>query len=112
MKVEDFKKRNTLNVPEGYFEALQTKVASKTCRDNAVAAKRERHLGWRSIAYAASIAAVALIGEFLYNSNALHGYDLTASEEYYDKEYIENILVNYPIDDYTFYCYLTDTDMN
>ena len=112
MKVEDFKNRNTLSVPEGYFESLQSKVASKTCRDGATAAKGKRGLGWRSIGYAASIAAVALVGEFLYNSYTPHGHDLMASEEYYDKEYIENILVNYPIDDYTFYCYLTDTDMN
>ena len=55
---------------------------------------------------------VEAAGEFLYNSYTPHGHDLMASEEYYDKEYIENILVNYPIDDYTFYCYLTDTDMN
>lgn len=112
MKVEDLKNRNTLSVPEGYFETLQSKVASKTCRNGATAARRKRGFGWRSIGYAASIAAVAFFGKFLYNSYAPYGNDLTANEAYYDKEYIENILVNYPIDDYTFYCYLTDTDMN
>ena len=29
-----------------------------------------------------------------------------------DSEFIDNVLANYPIDEYTFYCYLTDTDMD
>ena len=110
MKIEDFKNRNTLNIPEDYFVELHSKITSRTCNNNATTIpKRKKPFSWRSIGYAASIVAVSLIGEYAYNrpENSL---EITANEEYYDKEYIDNILANYPIDDYTFYCYLTNTD--
>ena len=111
MKIEDLKNKNTLNVPEDYFDTLQFKIASKTGNSTTPTKRRKKQFCWRSIGYAASIAIIAFIGEFVYN-NSGNRYDITANEEFYDKEYIDNVLTNFPIDDYTFYCYLTNTDIN
>ena len=114
MKIEDFNKRNTLGLPEGYFETLQSRITSQTCNaGKAELQKRRKSFGWRSLGYVASILAVAFIGKFTYDRNITGGAaDYAANEEYYEREYIESILSSYPIDDYTFYCYLTDTDLN
>lgn len=113
MKIEDFKNKNTLNIPEDYFETLHSKIVSKSCNSKTTATpKKKRVLGWKSIGYAASIAIVVFIGGFIYNSNSGNSHEIVANEEFYDKDYIENMLNNYPIDDYTFYCYLTNTNMN
>ena len=123
MKVEDFKNRNTLSVPEGYFESLQSKVASKTCRDGATAAKGKRGLGWRSIGYAAAMLVFVCLIAFNGTGNKQSagstilaaGTEQTpadGTENIAEEEFMDNLLDNYPIDDYTFYCYLTDTDMN
>ena len=112
MKIEDFNNKNTFSIPEGYFETLQNKIVSRTSNSNVpTTAKRKKYIGWRNLGYAASIAAAAIWGVFAYN-NSESNYNIVANEEYYDNEYIDNMLNNYPIDDYTFYCYLTNTNMD
>ena len=112
MKIEDFNNKNTFNLPEGYFDSLQERIASQTCKaEKAEPLKRRKTFSWRSVSYAASILLVAVIGKFAYERNNTIP-DYTADTESYDREYMESMLASYPIDDYTFYCYLTDTDMN
>jgi flagellar basal body-associated protein FliL len=94
MKIKDFKNKETFKIPEGYFENLQNKIASKTYNNNAtIATKSKKHVNWITLGYAASIAAIAICGIFAFNKSESN-YNVTASEEYYDKEYIDNILTN------------------
>ena len=50
------------------------------------------------------------IGHTLYTLNEKANH--ATAEEHYEGEYIDEMLNNYPIDDYTFYCYLTGNDIN
>lgn len=123
MRLEDYKNRQPFSTPDGYFEELNRKIigaTSKAPAEPTTPAKKSIRLGmyskWLSIA--AMLAFVCLI--------ALNGTDdnqtaestiLVADTEYIpddgtenitEEEFMDNLLDNYPIDDYTFYCYLTE----
>ena len=121
--MEDYKNRQPFSTPDGYFEELNRKIIGATSKAQAepnTTAKKSIRLGMYSkwLSVAAMLAFVCLI--------ALNGTDdnqttestiLAADTEYIpddgtenitEEEFMDNLLDNYPIDDYTFYCYLTE----
>lgn len=123
MRLEDYKNRQPFSTPDGYFEELNRKIIGATSKAQAeptTTAKKSIRLGMYSywLSVAAMLAFVCLI--------ALNGTDdyqtaestiLAADTEYIpddgteniaEEEFMDNLLDNYPIDDYTFYCYLTE----
>lgn len=123
MRLEDYKNRQPFSTPDGYFEELNRKIIGATSNAPAeptTTAKKRIRLGMYSywLSVAAMLAFVCLI--------ALNGTDdnqtaestiLAADTEYIpddgtenitEEEFMDNLLDNYPIDDYTFYCYLTE----
>ncbi len=101
-------KNAVFTTPEGYFDKLNRDIMEATC--NKADSKKRRFIGLpkitRFIGYAAMIAVIAVVALRFAGSNK-SDTDFFASEALNDSEYIENMLTNYYIDDYTFYCYLT-----
>lgn len=113
MKLDEYKNRKAFTTPDGYFQQLNERIAESTTRVQ----KSGRSIGFwtRAVGYAASIAIIAVIATTAlstYKSSKSVAMNEYADEEYLDSEYIDNMLQNYPIDDYTFYCCITGTDMN
>ena len=111
MDINDYRKRKDLAIPEGYFEKLNQGIKDATCR-SAVAIPKRRSLTRRLAyftGYAAMVAiiATATTGILLNNGNGSIENSAIVVAEGVDDEYIDNMLTNYPIDEYTFYCYLT-----
>ena len=108
-------KKNIFTTPDGYFEQLQRDIALATVESsntgNAAPKQSKRrtlYLTWGRIAgYAAAVAMVAIValntGRF---GNTIES--IQANED--GNELIEELFDNYPIDDYTFYCYLTESN--
>lgn len=126
MRIEDHNNRNPFSTPEGYFEELNRKIAETTVNAPAKepAAKQFR-IG--VFAKCASIAAMFIIlctiaiGQFDTNEEAItvknipqpKQVDKTVNKkvaEYEENDIIDNIMENYSIDEYTFYCYLTENE--
>lgn len=117
MKIEDFKDRQMFTTPEGYFGQLNNKILSATSNTGSTTAKRRPISIWARVSgYAAAIAILLVIavktttGDTITEATAANQerYD----EEILDNEFIDNMLSSYPIDDYTFYCYLTEEETN
>ena len=120
MEERENKKKNSFTVPEGYFGQLNRDILDATSEkrtDTTVVRKRYR-LG-RFSRFAGIAAAITIVfvlaGNLFTNSGttaAVANANSTASAVYddIDNEMIDNLLSNYPIDEYTFYCYLTDTE--
>lgn len=110
-------KKKVFTVPEGYFEQLNRNIMAATV-GNSTPATRRKHFVLGKFARIAGYAAavVLLIGVattlFIPNKEADNTtVSATASENIDDEnDYIDNIFNSYDIDEYTFYCYLTDTD--
>ena len=123
MRLEDYKNRQPFSTPDGYFEELSRKIIGATSKAPAepnTTAKKSIRLGMYSkwLSVAAMLAFVCLI--------ALNGTDdnqtaestiLAADTEYIpadgtgnsaEEGFMDDLLDSYPIDDYTFYCYLTE----
>ena len=110
-------KKEVFTVPDGYFEQLNRNIIKATA-GNEVTAPRRKHfvLGKfaRITGYAAAIAILSTfaIKKFIPADNITNETSgIIANENgYSSNEYIDNIYDSYAIDDYTFYCYLTDID--
>ena len=110
-------KKKVFTVPDGYFEQLNRNIMKATA-GNEVTAPRRKHfvLGKfaRIAGYAACIAILLGVATTLFAPGKKTGNNvtiITANENSNsDNEYIDNIYDSYAIDDYTFYCYLTDID--
>lgn len=108
MNINDYKNRSCFTTPDDYFEKLNIGIKEATCKKEAVPSKK-RNLTKRVaniMGYAAMIAIVITVAISIilnsYKSDSvlsINGID--------DSEFIDNMLTNYPIDEYTFYCYLT-----
>ncbi len=124
MKLEDYKKRRPFRTPEGYFAELNRKISEATVNAPAKepAAKRFRigvFAKWTNIAAMFIILCTIAIGLFDTNEETIpvnntpqqKQVDKTANRkvaEYEENDIIDNIMENYSIDEYTFYCYLTE----
>ena len=102
-------KNKGFTTPENYFSNLNREIIAATC--NKAESKKRRVIGLpkvtRIIGYAAMIAIVAVFAVRFVVGNTRNTTDITAYEQFDDSEYIDNMLINYHIDEYTFYCYLT-----
>ena len=110
MKLENHKNKRPFTVPEGYFDNLEGNIMKMLPRTTAAPQKKARIVNLagrlRHIGYAATIAVIFSLGSYLFLRNN-GSTETAATDEYYSNEYIDEVLNNYPIDDYTFYCYVT-----
>ena len=109
--------KEVFTTPEGYFERLAKDISAATVENSTVAPKRRIVIGkWYRIAgYAAALAIMFATGIGLSinksaDKHATQQIAATAEEQTVEGDYIDNILNSYTIDDYTFYCYLTNSD--
>lgn len=105
-------KKKLFTVPEGYFEQLNKEILSAT-----VESKTNSHKSYiigkisRVMGYAAVIALLFVVAKnILIPVNEANSNTALAESNNAQSEYIDNILNSYTIDDYTFYCYLTNSD--
>lgn len=121
--MEDYKNRQPFSTPDGYFEELNRKIIGATSKAPATAAtpvKKSIMLGmyakWLSVA--TMLVFVCLIAFNGTGNKQTAGSTILAAgteqtladgtENIAEEEFMDNLLDNYPIDDYTFYCYLTE----
>ena len=121
--MEDYNNRQPFSTPDGYFEELSSKIIGATSKAPATAAtpvKKSIRLGmyakWLSVA--AMLVFVCLIAFNGTGNKQTAGSTILAAgteqtpadgtENIAEEEFMDNLLDNYPIDDYTFYCYLTE----
>ena len=109
--------KEVFTTPEGYFERLAKDISAATVENSTVAPKRRIIIGkWYRVAgYAAALAIMFATGIGLSinksaDKHATQQIAATAEEQSAESDYIDNVLNSYTIDDYTFYCYLTDID--
>lgn len=111
-------KKEVFTVPKGYFKQLNRDIMAATVNtETATPCRKHFVLGkFTSIAgYAAAIIlflGIAITLFFPENKTDDKTVIAVATNEKTDSdsEYIDNIFNSYNIDEYTFYCYLTDTD--
>ena len=109
MKLEDINNKKPFTVPDGYFENLDSNIMNMLPKKPVAQKRRTMTLtsALRYTSYAAAVVVIFFLGTTLLTSNST----ATANnEDYYNNEYIDEVLSNYPIDDYTFYCYITDNN--
>ncbi len=110
MRIEEHNK-NPFSTPTGYFEELNTRIIEATSKTEPIAKKSFIIGNWRRVlSYAAMLAIVALIAGELISGGVRKNEGLaTVQEEMTDDiEFYDTLLENYTIDDYTFYCCLTE----
>ena len=112
MRIEDFKKRQPFETPQGYFDEVESNIINmlptRPVQNTKVRTVHFNAIG-RFVAYAASLVILFAIGTTLLNNT---DNNAAIADDIYASEYIDEILNNYPIDDYTFYCCLTGDDTN
>ena len=112
MNINDFKNRKCFTTPDGYFEELNRGIKETTCK-NITKVPQKASLTQRItsiMGYAAMIAIVTTVtASILFKSPQTSGVEsqTATAESVYDGDFIDNMLTSYPIDEYTFYCYLT-----
>ncbi len=113
MSEHNIKKKEIFAVPDGYFEQLNKDILDATAKSHTTAPHRKKHLlgGFgRVFGYAAAIAALLIVaGNLLFTGNEPKNKAI-ADNINAESEYIDNIFNSYTIDDYTFYCYLTESE--
>lgn len=122
MNIESSDNRDKFTVPAGYFEEFEKKILLSTCDKKQHITTGARKINWfKWTSYAATIAIVATITAVAMNysikeqkaeeiaGNALPAKTNNAVESAGDEEYIDIMLQSYPIDDYEFYCFATNT---
>lgn len=112
MNIDDYKKRTCLTTPQDYFEQLNAGIKEATCKNIAIYSKR-KPLAQKIasiMSYAAMIAIVISIATGIIIKRHNNSSSATATNIAEEREFIDNILTNYPIDEYTFYSYLTGNE--
>lgn len=113
MKEKDNRRKEPFTVPDGYFEQLNNRILDATANRHTKASRRKNIVIGklsRITGYAAAIAILIGVTTSYLTQHHKAGSNTATNESLYADEYIDNILNSYPIDEYTFYCYLTDTD--
>lgn len=108
-------KNNPFSVPENYFKdfhrELMLRISTQQGNESHKKPKEIRLITtFKNWSYAAVITLIFIIGGTLYVSTATNNIASNNFVEEISNEYIDELLDNYPIDDYTFYCYLTNAD--
>ena len=110
MNFNDYKKHSSFTTPDGYFEKLNREIKEATCKHVATESKR-RWLTPKAVSIMSNVATIAIIavvatGIFV-NTSRNSDTMFAISDE---SDFIESMLTDYPIDEYTFYCYLTGNE--
>jgi hypothetical protein len=124
MKLEDYKKKEPFCTPEGYFPDLNRRIAEATHKAPAKDSTGKRvRIGliakWTTVAAMFAIILTIAVNGFdtSGHSTANRTYPIAQyifatnendHEEYYGYEYYEGLIDNYEVNDYTFYCCLTE----
>lgn len=113
MRLEDHKNMRPFSTPDGYFEELNRNIIEATSKaPSAPVAKKSIALGrWaKALSYAAMLAIVALVANKVIFDKVDKSTDMAvmSEETALDNEFYDSLLENYPIDNYTFYCCLTE----
>lgn len=107
-------KENPFKVPEGYFEAFTERLMKSLPAVETPAAKAVRITLWQRVKPWLYMAAMfgGLIAGFRLIAGGGGDTQLPDSEarNRYMDEYIESVIDNSMMDDYTIYCYLTGAD--
>lgn len=122
-KLDDIisKDQNPFNVPEGYFEQLTEAIMNKIPERQPPETPVVHITTWQRIKpwiYMAAMFCIIMISARymlapsaqtpIASQNPVADYSNT--DDSYTEEYIEETIMNMQADDYTVYCYLTDTD--
>lgn len=111
MDLNDYKKRNSLTTPDGYFEKLNDEIKRATCMAQPVARPRRSTASHFAglLGYAATIAVVALIAAHIITDTQREraNAEMAVFDSLDDSDFVDNMLASYPIDEYTFYSYMT-----
>lgn len=117
MELNEYRRHNGFTTPEGYFEQLNRKIEDATCNNNGKGKKRiiTQPKFAAIMSYAAMIAVVAVVARHIIaghpaNNNAVCIAETAVIDGLDDSDFIDNMLASYPIDEYTFYCCLTEED--
>ena len=112
MDLNNNKRNNSFTTPDGYFEKLNQGIKELTCNQASVRKSKSIALPRvaRIMSYAATIAIVAFVATYFIPTKHKNSPDYLAIEMLNDSEYIDNMLTIYPIDEYTFYSYLTGVE--
>ena len=114
MEKPDKRKKELFTVPEGYFEQLNGKIIDATAGKPANEHRSKSHVIGkfsRIIGYAAAVAIIfGITANLIAAWHKVTGDSTSSDNAYADNDYIDNILNSYTIDEYTFYCYLTESD--
>lgn len=103
------KKKNNFRVPQGYFEQFHDTMMEQI--GNTPSKPRPIFSLGNQWKYAAAIALLFIGGGALYIKDTIDNKQMYAQSEEYSIEFIDEMLDNYPIDDYTFYTYLTSNEL-
>lgn len=110
MNFNDHKRHNSFITPDGYFETLNREIKEATCK-NIATGHRRRWFTPKAVSimsYVATITIIAVVATGIFVNTSRNSDNMfTISDE---SDFIENMLTNYPIDEYTFYCYLTGNE--
>lgn len=109
MNINDLKNKKCFTTPEGYFEQLNLGIKEATCKNSAPSPKKRSltRRVTRIMGYAAMIAIIATVATNVIFKNTQSNNIENNFVNIEESEFIDNMLASYPIDDYTFYCYLT-----
>ena len=107
-------RKKVFTVPEGYFEQLNRKILEATVESRTATPRRKSHiLGrfGRVAGYAAAVTVLFVLAINVFSPDNKPNNNVAMDDNSYSQdEYIDNIMNSYTIDDYTFYCYLTNSD--
>lgn len=103
------KNKNNFKVPEGYFEQFHQSLMEQIehtplKRRNIFSISHQ----WR---YAAATAAIFIMSGAIYLTRPSQKEQTYVMSEEYSSDFIDELLDSYPIDDYTFYTYLTSNEL-
>lgn len=120
MESRRIKEKKVFSTPDNYFEQLVKNIEKATVEKQEQAnAKKLPRIGlWYKLAGCAAAIAllftiagnIATSGDSNNTTTALKE-PIEFDEQTISDEYIDQILNSCPIDDYTFYCYITDSEM-
>ena len=109
MEMKGYKRKECFTTPDGYFKQLNLEIEEATCKTG-VTPPKKRSLVKRAatvMGYAAMLAIVAAFSTVIFRRIIAESSMTANADISYDSEFIERMLTDYPIDEYTFYCYLT-----
>ena len=116
-KLKKFRKTNPFVVPENYFEELTKEVMGKLPEKEALFVETKKKVRWRKfrpwIYMAAMFIAILLPLQYWFDrfpEKQVYTEFPTVDTEIVGDEYIEAIVDDSMMDDYTLYRYLSDSD--